>query len=463
MRTPTPPVLRRISSDEYEPLPWRPSDRRALARIDDVVPDHVRRLRQTAFNYIESRRGTAATLRAIDAEAGGGFYDIPADAEIDADSANHAFRGRPDEIVIDVQTHLAMPSRMHGPFAESIVAFLEGTDPDTWYGGVHPQLLSAAEWAAKIFGTSETAVAVLTSTPGRPGENVVTNPEIKAAGEIMNRYGGSGRVLTHTIVHPNIREELDAMQAWRDELSPNGWKVYTMWDPPERGDGGNGWFLDDEEIGIPFLERVRDLGPRLVAIHKGIGGPIPGSSVACESPRDIGPAAKRFPELALLVYHSGYEPDPDGEEGPYTSETRDRGVNRLVASLEDAGVPAGSNVYAELGSTWFMMMRKPREAAHVLGKLLNSVGPDRIVWGTDCVWYGSPQPLIDAFRAFTIPERMQEEFGYPALTTEIKEKILSRNASQVYGIDLDQARATVRSDHGEWIDAARARLFEELV
>ena len=71
-------------------------------------------------------------------------------------------------------------------------------------------------------------------------------------------------------------------------------------------------------------------------------------------------------------------------------------------------------MYAELGSTWFLMLRRPVEAAHVLGKLLIALGPDRIVWGTDSTWYGSPQPLIDAFRAFEIPERMQARARLPA-------------------------------------------------
>jgi hypothetical protein len=57
-------------------------------------------------------------------------------------------------------------------------------------------------------------------------------------------------------------------------------------------------------------------------------------------------------------------------------------VSRLVSSLRDAGVPAGSNVWAELGSTWFLVLRRPTEAAHVLGKLLLAVGEDRILWGT---------------------------------------------------------------------------------
>jgi predicted TIM-barrel fold metal-dependent hydrolase len=201
---------------------------------------------------------------------------------------------------------------------------------------------------------------------------------------------------------------------------------------------------------------VRAIGPRVVATHKGIGGPIPGASITTSSPRDVGPAARLFPDIDFLVYHSGYEPDPDGEEGAYDPDTAGTGVNRLVASLETAGIPPSANVYAELGTTWFLMARKPREAAHILGKLLRAVGPDRIVWGTDCIWYGSPQPLIDAFRAFTIPERMQEEFGYPPLTADVKARILADNACRVYGVDATAARKA-RGDDG-WIADARPAL-----
>src|SRR6185369_10133079 len=138
--------------------------------------------------------------------------------------------------------------------------------------------------------------------------------------------------------------------------------------------------------------------------------------------------------IQFVVYHSGYDPDPGGEEASVDDDP-DRGVSRLVTSLAAAGIEPGGNVWAELGSTWFLMLRRPREAAHVLGKLLLAVGPERILWGTDSVWYGPPQPLIDAFRAFTIPESMQEQFGYPALTPAIKTAILGTNATRLYGID----------------------------
>ena len=59
-------------------------------------------------------------------------------------------------------------------------------------------------------------------------------------------------------------------------------------------------------------------------------------------------------------------------------------------------------------------MGNPDEAAHVLGKLLVAFGPERILWGTDSIWYGSPQDQIAAFRTFEITPAFQEQFGYPA-------------------------------------------------
>jgi uncharacterized protein len=416
-----PPLLRPRSSDEYAPMPWTARDRRALEQLAQLSPAGA-----------VDRRGTAATLRAIDEAHGGGFYDVPEAATHDLDAAAACFDG--DAPVVDVQTHLVDPARWHGPTAKALGAFLKMGDPDRWGDGIDPTRIDGAAWSACVFGASETAVALLTSTPSPSDVNVLTNNQIAAARDVVDRYAGTGRVLTHTIVHPNHGEaELDAMADWSAQLRPAGWKTYTLWGPPTKASPTGGWFLDDEEIGFPFLERVRALGPKVVASHKGISGAIPEASLPAASPRDIGPAAKAFPDITFVVYHSGYERDPNGEESAYSPNGL--GVDRLVKSVTDAGIGPEGNVYAELGSTWFLMLRRPREAAHVMGKLLVALGPERIVWGTDCAWYGSPQPLIDAFRAFTIPESMQEQFGYPALTRAMKEQILSHNAQRVYGCE----------------------------
>jgi predicted TIM-barrel fold metal-dependent hydrolase len=210
-----------------------------------------------------------------------------------------------------------------------------------------------------------------------------------------------------------------------------------------------GWRLDDD-VGLSFLARCEDLDVRIVCAHKGISALAPTGS-----PEDVGPAAAAFPGIDLLIYHSGYEvPRGGDEEGPYSEEVSHLGTNRLLRSLSRAGIEPGQNVYAELGSTWAMLLRRPREAAHVLGKLLLAVGEDRVLWGTDSVWYGSPQPLIDAFRAFRIPEALCDRHGYPRLTREIKRKILGENAARVYGIDLPAVRARAAVDEFSWVRSA---------
>jgi uncharacterized protein len=188
------------------------------------------------------------------------------------------------------------------------------------------------------------------------------------------------------------------------------------------------WRLDDD-IGNAFCEQVRALGQRIICVHKGLGP-------AAASPADVGPAARDHPDLAFCIYHSGFEaavtegPHPGDEAGAAAG-----GVDRLIASVRAAGLGPGANVYAELGSTWWNLVQRPDEAAHVLGKLLVAFGADNVLWGTDSIWYGSPQGQIEAFRAFEITPELQERFGYPALTAEVKGKILGLNAARLYGID----------------------------
>ena len=78
-------------------------------------------------------------------------------------------------------------------------------------------------------------------------------------------------------------------------------------------------------------------------------GPIPDASVAAASPRDIGAAAAAFRDIDFVVYHSGYERDPDGQEGPYVAGAAQSGVDRLVATLAEHGIGPGGNVYADSG------------------------------------------------------------------------------------------------------------------
>ena len=61
-----------------------------------------------------------------------------------------------------------------------------------------------------------------------------------------------------------------------------------------------------------------------------------------------------------------------------------------------------NNVYGELGACFAnTCITHPRLAAALMGTLMKGLGTDRILWGTDSVWWGSPQWQIEAMRRLT--------------------------------------------------------------
>jgi predicted TIM-barrel fold metal-dependent hydrolase len=435
-----PLVLERRGTDEFVPPADAEPTQRAIAEVRRAGAASARRVGAELARYWSGRCGTAASLLAINREWGERYYEVPEAAALDEDAADAALGG--DECVVDVQTHWVAPERAAEPAAAAILEFIRSVAPERFRELDGAASLTLVEYLRCLYLESETAVAVLTSAPGEGDDNILTNAEIAGTRALVDRLGGSGRLLHHAIVHPNIDGERESMAAIAERSRPQGWKVYTLY----RGSAGTGWRLDDD-VGNSFLAHCEELGVPIVCAHKGLSGLAPTGS-----PEDVGPAAAAFPGISLLIYHSGYEvARGDDEEGPYSEDVAHLGTNRLVCSLSRAGIEPGRNVYAELGSTWAMLVRRPREAAHVLGKLLVAVGEDRVLWGTDSVWYGAPQPLIDAFRAFQIPEALCERHGYPPLTREIKRKILGENAAQVYGIDLPAVRTRVAADDLAWV------------
>ena len=216
--------------------------------------------------------------------------------------------------------------------------------------------------------------------------------------------------------------------------------------PPTASPTG-GWFLDDAEIGLPFLERVRASGTRVVAVHKGLGGPIPAASVAAASPRDIGPAAVAFPDLAFLVYHSGYERDPEGEEGPFDPVAERRRPpgreprRRRCRPRRQRLRGARQHLVPDAAATDRGRARA-RQAAVAVGPDASSGAPTRS---------GTGHPAADRrVPHVQDPERMQEEFGYPPLTAETKAKILGVNARAVYGITARRRPARAADRIGWW-------------
>lgn len=445
-KPPLPVVLQRRHSDEFDAAPYNDRDRRSLSVVLDAGTDDAKRTDHSLEDYWSSRLGTAAGLRAIDAQFSETFYDVPAEAALEPEAASHVFDG--DEVVVDVQTHFIADRPETRATAAHIHRMYTDLAPDWWRHLGEARRYDFADYLRCVFLESETAIAILTSGPGTGPERMLFNDEMAETRALLDSLRAAGRLLNHAVIHANHPSEIDAMEQELERYRPVGWKCYTI---GERRDAVRGWWLDDEETGVPFVEKAIEVGVPLICAHKGISALVDNGS-----PRDVGPIARAFPEVEFLIYHSGWE-IPQGEaaeEGPYTEATRGVGVNRLIDSVRTAGVGAGENVYAELGSTWFGLLRRPDEAAHVLGKLLVEMGDDNVLWGTDSIWYGPSQVAIDAFRAFQIPLSYRQAFGYPELTPERKAKILGANAARVYGIDLDAARRRAEVDDLAWVKEA---------
>jgi predicted TIM-barrel fold metal-dependent hydrolase len=428
-----------VSNGEYDPKPLPPVLREAEHRAREACERNARRTGMSRREFLLSACGAATTLLVLNActreamprgRRPGGSYQVSPEATLDPEAAAEDIGG--EEFVFDVQGHLLEYDL--NPATRDPVQFWTRF-PQQNCGEDDPRdCFSIEHFMEEMFLKSDTTMVVVSSLP-LPPDGPLSLEVIEETRRVALALCQDERVLLHGNPFPNIGplgSNLDKMEDAVRNHPIAAWKVFTNY--PHLWDGsGNQWWFDDHDPSLPqvgerFIRKSLELGVRNIAVHKGLSG---GTRNA--SPEDVGPAAAMHPDMNFTIYHSGYEDEL--VEGPYTRSTANQGINRLITSMRKAGVGPNRNVYAELGTTWWNVMRFPDQAAHVLGKLLKYVGEDNVVWGTDCLFYGSPQDQIQALRSFQISQELQERYGYPRLTKEIKAKILGLNGARLYGVD----------------------------
>ena len=109
--------------------------------------------------------------------------------------------------------------------------------------------------------------------------------------------------------------------------------------------------------------------------------------------------------------------------------------------------PGMNNVFPEIGSAFgTTAIVHPEMCQHLIGKNIKYYGADHVIWGTDCLWWGSPQWVIDAFKRSQITDEMCDKFGYQKLTKEDKAKIFGLTAAKIYGINVKEKRNVLPKD-----------------
>lgn len=367
------------------------------------------------------------------------FFDV---REVEAADEAAAIEARKsDQFIIDVQTHyIDDPHKLWNttdPVGKIVRDTLGGWRAKSVKGSNWLDL-NKANYFKEIFLDSETSMAVLSGFPSDPpGENVlIPIDHMAAARDEINQKARSRRMLCHGLISPNIPNWRDEAARQVQRLAPiQAWKMYTA-----DGLGGKrGWWLDDEQVAYPFYKYTLELGVKNLCIHKGLHVVVLNEEY-CRA-KDVEKAVLDWPQLNFIIYHSAF---------PRVEDITD------IRWMK----PQITNLYGELGSTFAMnVVGAPELAAHVLGKVVTHLGPDHVIWGTDSLWWGSPQWQIEALRRFRIPDRLVEGYGYTQLTDETKSKILGLNAARLWNIDVEKARREIASDRISQVKADKERLF----
>jgi hypothetical protein len=415
-----------VSNGEWCPLPATPRQQLAARLVAEETAWRARRLGLSRRAFLGTAAGTATAFMVLNRVHGLDAWGDDAALPVrrvhcdDPDAARELLDRR--MFVMDVQTHhldLDLERATEICHALDFTGFARsiGATPSDV---ACPERLGQLNFVKEVFVDSQTQIAVLSGVPN----GTIFGPDLMfRTRTLVNELAGSERALSQAMIDPKrppgTPTSLDTLEYQVRQLGAKAIKCYTY----------NGrWRLDDPVVSYPMLEEATRLGIGLVNVHKGL------AQLFMQDPEyvrttDLPRVARDWPQLRFCAYHSGYFLPGEHPEGL-------QGISEFIQVLEGMPRRERRRVYAEIGSTFAatLLFEGPEGAAHLLGRLLKTLGSKRILWGTDAIWWGSPQFVIDAFKILQIPASMQEEFGYPALTEKRKRRILGLNAARLYGV-----------------------------
>lgn len=430
-----------ISNEEFYPIAQTPKQQKVESHLVELADRNAKRLGTTRRDFLLSAGGTAAAFVALNSVFGK-FFEV--DAHEMFEPAAYAEKWPKKEFIFDIQTHHVAAGRKAMPIL-SFRRMGEKFNPALVGRNHQMEDLYLANYIKEIFLDSDTLVAVITGYPAASdGANILPAAEMIGTRTEINGLAKSRRLISHGLFSPDLgAQDLEAMQRQAEVLKVEAWKGYPG---QPLGPGREGWWMDDEQVAYPAYEYARKCGIKTICVHKGL--PLPGFDVDHCSPRDVPKAAMDFPDLTFVVYHSGFRSLTDSMMAAMDGFKTSSYVP-WVSDLCEARKknPKMTNVYMELGSTFGqLVITEPLLCGHVLGMIIQAFGEDHVLWGTDSIWWGSPQWQIEAFRRFQMPQELITRFGYKPLTDEVKAKIFGLNSARVYGVDVKAQLNSIPED-----------------
>jgi predicted TIM-barrel fold metal-dependent hydrolase len=275
------------------------------------------------------------------------------------------------------------------------------SDKPDFYDPVDP------EWAnAQLFERSDTDIAMVQTVP-------LFGPWKDSLGPAQLCYDltrvNPDRLIFCGGVDPSwqgVDFALREMERQVHEWGAKSFKFYTY------QDRNHSWAADDREIAYPLYEKALELGIKMIQFHKGY--PLGMHPVEAFKPNDLQMAAYDFPELNFGIHHMG---------DPYVDETIS-----IVGRFP--------NMHLMLPLWFNQYFLQPYPMLHRIGQALLFIGPDRLAYGSEGFIWPDIQAYIDMWADLEMPEELQDRYGYPELTREIKEKVFGLNFARALGYDI---------------------------
>ncbi len=226
------------------------------------------------------------------------------------------------------------------------------------------------------------------------------------------------RFLIYAGVDPTagLQQAMESLKRQVDEIpSTLGLKLYPVQIEPLRS-----FRLDDEDL-FPLWELVRDLGLKVIAVHKAMPtGPVPMNPFSLD---DVEGAASVFTDIQFEVMHGGMA---------FAEET----------SYAIARYP---NVFTNLEVTSALLNVSPNWFEDLLAQFIFWGGVEKVIWG-DGAPFIHPQPLLEKFMALEFSEATQAKYGVRQITLEDKHRILGGNYAAMVGLDEGELLARIADD-----------------
>lgn len=448
----TPLPVRMVASEEYAPVPQTDRQREAETRLYALADAIAPKLGLSRRRFFQTSAGMAAGFVALN-QTFGEIFAASAQEVSTPEAADERAAALADQFIMDMHTHfLRDDTTLTGFVRMRAGVAAQGWNPHLSASGEQTiEDLKFGNYFKEIFLDSDTKIALISSAPSEiPEDWFLTNRQMATARETVNAQAGSKRMMTHAIITPGMPGWLEHLDASL-ELRPDSVKGYTVGDNTHKELAQHPWRMDSEET-YKGYEKALAAGVRNICVHKGLWGRQMDERFPHLAPYarvdDVAQAAKDWPQLNFIIYHSAYRlDDPDWALAEFERTGRIDWVTDLAEIPEKHGV---TNVYGDLGQLFAQtLVAQPRICAALMGQLVKGLGADHVCWGTDAVWTGSPQWQIEGLRRLEIPEDMQKAHGFAPLGAAdgaVKNAILGGNNARLYGVDIAAAAREIAGD-----------------